>query len=142
VGRNPSGSARTGQAKMGSRARRGRGARSHRGRSALGLRCRQVGVSAAEPGWGLDLGPSDVYLWLKIPRAEITDSAPQAPSPRKLLPRGRAGLQSGEQRLEGEEGRKASIPALSLFPGLQSPGSPSALGFPLQKTFETAPQQW
>lgn len=109
MGRDPSGSAGTGQAKMGSRAGRGRGGSC----SALRLRRGGVGVAArcilASPRLPL----LRCLRLVKHPSDRNPSGRP--PAPRKLSPRGRAELQSGEKR--ARKGPPCPPPTRAFRPG-------------------------
>lgn len=116
MGRNPSGSAGTGQAKMGSQARRGRGV----GGSALRLRGGGGGVLQPSPGAAPGSRSSAVYVWSNTPLTEITEAAPR---PRKAV----TTWQSRAPKLGAENkkcGRGSLLPSPSLHwslpPWLQS----------------------
>lgn len=122
MGRNPSGSAGTGQAKMGSRARRGRGGsqaprqlgaqapRRRRRRPRRQGRCSHAQARFRAPG---SLS-SAVYVWTSTPQAEIIGAALPPP---EAFTTWQSGLQSGEPRAKRRGGRLPG-PSSTLYPGL------------------------
>lgn len=109
MGRNPSGSAGTGQAKMGSQTWRGRGG----GSSVLRLRRRRRGVGVVQLSLGVaPSSPSSaVYVWSNILLTEITEVAPRL-RPMEAFPRGTAWFQSWEEKTRKRGG---SLPPSSTL---------------------------
>lgn len=111
MGRNPSGSAGTGQAKMGSQTWRGRGG----GSSVLRLRRRRrrrgVGVVQLSLGVAPSSPSSAVYVWSNILLTEITEVAPRL-RPMEAFPRGTAWFQSWEEKTRKRGG---SLPPSSTL---------------------------
>ena len=142
MGRNPSGCAGTGQAKMGSRAGGGGAAAPRSGSAAAAAgSCSQVQARLLVPAFLLfTFGPTL--------QTEITEAAPRPPEP----------FATGQNRVpklgaENKNGNGRALPAPFPHPALDASyqaavnvrirGSLSVVNYTLQKTpLQIAPQQW